>query len=183
MSQLYDIVDENDQVIGQTNGDELHRRGLIHRGINVIFYTKTGNIVLQKRSSSKKTFPNKLDVTVGGHVDSGETYEQSAIREIFEETGLRINPNDLQFLLKFRRINKDQSTNTISDYFCTVYIYNFEKDIKNLQIEKNDATCFIFKPIESLINPSQKEIEDCSPSLIKDDYKKVWEKLLELIKN
>ena len=109
-SALYDVVDENDQVIGQATKERLHKEGLMHRGVNVIFYTKAGMVILQRRSATKNTFPNKLDPTVGGHVDAGETYEQAALKEVAEETGLKLTSQDLHFLIKvFVRYLKKKS--------------------------------------------------------------------------
>ena len=52
-----------------------------------------GNVLLQKRSANKKLWPNLLDVTTGGHVDSGEFGRQALIRETKEELIERINNN------------------------------------------------------------------------------------------
>ena len=47
-----------------------------------------------KRSPSTKN-PNQWNF-FGGHVDSGETAESAAARELFEETKFKINPSQLK---------------------------------------------------------------------------------------
>ena len=59
--------------------------------------TSDHNILMQRRGS-KQTYPNFWDVSVAGHISSGETIHQGAIREIKEEIGLTILHNDLEFI-------------------------------------------------------------------------------------
>ena len=73
MSEILDVVNENDEVIGQAERDEVHSKGLLCRLVYVRFYTTDGKVILQKRSASKKNDPGKLTTTVSGHVASGQT--------------------------------------------------------------------------------------------------------------
>jgi isopentenyldiphosphate isomerase len=66
-----DIVDEDDNIIGQDTRENVHRKGLLHREIHVIIYNDENEILLQKRSMNKDTYPSLLDISVGGHVDLG----------------------------------------------------------------------------------------------------------------
>lgn len=178
LPQLYDVVDDNDQVIGQAPKQRLHKEGFVHRGVNVLFYTKAGQVILQRRAANKNTFPNKLDVTVGGHVDAGETYEQAGLHEIFEETSLRLQASDLNFLTKIRRSNADPSTGTVSNYFSTVYAYNYEEDLSKLQIESGKAAGFVSKPIQEIIKVDFENPGEYSTSIVKPDYHPVWKRLM-----
>jgi len=98
MSEKVQIVDENDQAIGSATREETWAKGLYHQTIHIIITDKAGNILLQKRSSQKKLYPNRWTNAVSGHVDEGETYETSASRELLEEIGISI---PLKYLGKF----------------------------------------------------------------------------------
>jgi 8-oxo-dGTP diphosphatase len=52
-------------------------------------------VLVQQRSVSSKFFPGFLSFP-GGHVDEGEDIASSVIREVFEETGVTINPQSLK---------------------------------------------------------------------------------------
>lgn len=88
MDDIFDIVDEQDRVIGQRPRSQVHREGLIHRAVHVMVFNSSGEIFLQKRSMSKDKHPGVWDSSASGHVDSGEDYDTSAIRETREEIGL-----------------------------------------------------------------------------------------------
>ena len=177
---LYDIVDEGDQVVGQATKEKLHTEGILHRGVNVLFYTKSGMVILQRRAANKSTFPNMLDVTVGGHVDAGETYGQAALKEVTEETGLTLTTADLEFLIKVRQSNKDATTGTVSNYFCVVYAFNYEAGEAELRIESGKAAGFVARTIEEILALTKETAADNSPTLYQESYRPVWRKLLEL---
>ena len=44
-----------------------------------------------QRSYDKKEYPGKYEGSCGGSIKAGETKEEGAIREVFEESGLVIN--------------------------------------------------------------------------------------------
>jgi isopentenyl-diphosphate delta-isomerase type 1 len=88
---IFDIVNERDEVIGQKPRSEVHARGLLHRAIHVLVFNTRGEIFLQKRSLKKDRQPGVWDSSCSGHVDSGENYDQTAVRELREEIGLNLN--------------------------------------------------------------------------------------------
>ncbi|MDP7586167.1 MAG: NUDIX domain-containing protein, partial [Verrucomicrobiota bacterium] len=79
--EIFDVVDANDQVIGQKTRSEVHRLGLRHRAIHLLVFNAEGELFLQKRSTKKDCFPGTWDSSVSGHVDAGETYDACAQRE------------------------------------------------------------------------------------------------------
>jgi len=95
MSELLDVVNERDEVTGQAERDEVHRLGLVCRLVYLCFYTSSGDVILQKRSVTKKNDPGKLTAAASGHVAAGQSYLEAAVRETFEETGIQIQPNQL----------------------------------------------------------------------------------------
>jgi isopentenyl-diphosphate delta-isomerase type 1 len=88
--EIFDIVNEQDEVIGQERRREVHRLGLRHRAIHVLIFNGRGEVFLQKRSLKKDTFPGAWDSSASGHLDTGETYDACAVRELREELGLEL---------------------------------------------------------------------------------------------
>jgi 8-oxo-dGTP pyrophosphatase MutT (NUDIX family) len=94
-----DVVTRYNRPTGQkSNPEEATNQGYWHRGAHVFLITPSGRILVHKRSFSTIQRPGLIDIGVGGFVDSGELPEESAVREVKEETGLVIAPSDLLFM-------------------------------------------------------------------------------------
>ncbi len=83
------IVDENDIEVGSARRMEIHRRAWRHRAVHVLVVNSRGEVLLQRRSLMKDTYPGFWDISVGGHVGLDETYEEAAVRELEEELGVK----------------------------------------------------------------------------------------------
>ena len=88
--EIFDVVNERDEVVGQAPRSEVHRRKLWHRAVHVLVFNARGEIFLQKRSMLKDTAAGLWDSSASGHVDSGENYDACAVRELREEIGLEL---------------------------------------------------------------------------------------------
>ena len=86
--EIFDVVDEADEVTGQATRREVHEKGLLHRAVHVFVVNRHGELLLQKRSRFKDVHPDLWDSSVAGHLDSGESYEAAVIRELGEEMGI-----------------------------------------------------------------------------------------------
>jgi len=86
--EIFDIVDNDDNVTGTATRGEVHARKLIHRAVHVFAFNKRGDLLLQKRSSLKDLCPGLWDSSVSGHLDSGEDYLTASVRELEEEMGI-----------------------------------------------------------------------------------------------
>jgi isopentenyldiphosphate isomerase len=91
VEEIFDVVNERDEVIDRKPRSEVHRLGLLHRAVHVLVYNSQGQIFLQKRSMKKDRQPGVWDSSSSGHVDSGEDYDATAMREVWEEIGLRLS--------------------------------------------------------------------------------------------
>jgi isopentenyldiphosphate isomerase len=87
--EIFDVVNDRDEVIGQAPRGEVHRRGLKHRAVHVLVFNRQGQLYLQKRSMVKDCFPGAWDSSASGHLDAGEGYDACAVRELAEELGWR----------------------------------------------------------------------------------------------
>ena len=89
--EIFDVVNERDEVVGQKPRSEVHRLGLMHRAVHVLVFNAVGQVFLQKRSMSKDRQPGLWDSSASGHLDTGESYDACALREVREEIGLTLN--------------------------------------------------------------------------------------------
>ena len=86
--EIFDVVNECDEIVGQSPRREVHRLGLKHRAVHVLVFNARGKLFLQKRSLKKDCFPGAWDSSASGHLDVGESYDACAVREVREEIGL-----------------------------------------------------------------------------------------------
>ena len=86
--ELVDIVDEQDRVVGQATREEVRARGLRHRAAYILVFNSLGQLFVHRRTATKDVYPSRFDVAVGGVVNAGESYDDSARRELAEELGI-----------------------------------------------------------------------------------------------
>jgi len=93
--EWFDIVTPEGKVVGKAPRTLCHGNpNLLHPVVHVHVFNSKGQLWLQKRAKTKKIQPGKWDTSVGGHVASGERIEQALLREVKEEMGIDIMPNE-----------------------------------------------------------------------------------------
>lgn len=164
--EMLEVVDENDVVIGLKSRKEVHQKGLLHREIHIWFMTPAKEIIFQHRAKDKDTYPDKLDATVGGHVDPGMLYDDTAIKECAEETGINIDPSKLKLVGKFFRKTIDEATGLINNTIRSQYVYLFDGKISDLHVESGKALGFEAWKIDSLHNLNQEDKKKFIPLIL-----------------
>ena len=95
--EYIDIFDENNHPTGIVKEKkQAHEDGDFNRTAHIWIINNKKELLLQKRSSSKKTHPNCWDISGAGHIRAGETVIEGAIRELKEELGVTTKENDLK---------------------------------------------------------------------------------------
>ncbi len=149
MEEFFEVVDENDNVIGIATRSECHGNPrLCHMTAHVIVLNDSGDMLLQKRSATKDIQPGKWDTAVGGHLALGESYSEAAVREMNEELGI---PEDhpLKFLFNMKIRNEIESENVA--VFSTVYNGPFK-------VQKSEIDEVKFWAIAELKNKMNEEL-------------------------
>lgn len=92
--EIFDVVNQNDEVVGAASQKDVYEQQLTHRIAHIMILNDRGDILLQKRGETCSYLPGFWSTSVGGHVRSGEMYEEGARREAQEELGITVD--DLQ---------------------------------------------------------------------------------------
>lgn len=175
------IVDENGNIIGEETRKYIHNQGLLHREIHVWFYTPKGEIIFQHRGKDKDTFPDLLDATVGGHVEIGSNYQNTALQELQEETGIKARRNNLIFVQMVRSKTFDTATSKINNVVRAIYTYRYEGKVVDLKVEKGKAIGFESWPLEKIFNISDEDKKRFIPSIFEKDNLEIFSKIKKLI--
>ena len=174
---LLEIVDDGDAVIGVRSREEIHTLGLRHREVHVWLVTPGNNIIFQRRSPTKDTFPGQLDASVGGHVEVGQSYEQAAVMEVEEEAGLIITPSQLQPLVKLKTQAVDDRLNKRNLTFRQTYWLPYHGRLEDLRVEAGDGDGFVSLPAAKVFALTPENAAECIAGLFHEDYQPCWRAL------
>lgn len=126
-TELFDVVNLQDEVIGVTDKVKAHASGKLHRVAAVYVFDELGRLYVQVHKKSGGLY----DHSVGGHISKGETYSEGASREAQEELGIT---QPLDELAIFYSDEGPQSQHMFGLYTCVAdsswkFIPNDEVDV------------------------------------------------------
>lgn len=179
--EMLEVVDESDRVIGLETREKIHREGLLHREIHVWFLTLNAEIIFQHRVKDKDTYPDKLDATVSGHVEPNMSYEETAVKECKEETGVDIDLSNLVLIRKMRKKSLDDSTGLINNTIRSQYGYLYVGSIADLQIEDGKAVGFEAWKIDELSHLSETDKGKFIPLILSEDMLGIFSEARKLL--
>jgi isopentenyldiphosphate isomerase len=147
MDEWVDILDEHGKRTGGSClKSEAHLKGLFHPTVHVWLYTKDGRILIQQRGKHKETHPSLWDVSVAGHVASGENVKTAAIREVEEEVGLAISERDLEPIRTFKAIHKISEDFTDAE-FHHVFLCELKEPLNHLTKQDSEVDALDLVPL------------------------------------
>ncbi len=123
------IVDRDNTETGCAPRHEMRARGLVHRACYILVFNSTGELFIQKRTMNKDVYPGYYDVAAGGVVLDGESYDESARRELEEELGIKDTEISAHFTF-FHEEDKNQVWGRV--YSC---IYDGELTLQAEEVE------------------------------------------------
>ena len=144
-TEYFDVCDENGVPTGAVvERGEAHRKGVRHRTAHVwIVREKEGRteVLLQKRSRNKDSFPGLYDTSSAGHVPAGEEPLPSALRELREELGIRAAPEQLRRIGHIENVYRMEfhGQEFRDNEYCTVYVYEGEADASALRLQPEEV--------------------------------------------
>lgn len=137
--EYLDVLNENGEFLGKKRSRrDCHNLGLWHRVTYGFLFNEYGDVLLQKRSTNKKSWPDLWDVSVSGHISAGEYGKNALKREIEEEIGLIVNINQLEYFASSK--SHQVVGKKINNHFNDCYIINVDIDIDDLTPLKEEIS-------------------------------------------
>lgn len=132
--EIVQIVDRGNMAVEALPRRIMREQGLIHRASYVLVFNEQKELFLQKRTATKDLYPSCWDVAAGGVVLAGESYEESAQRELAEELGV----DGVSFTPLFDQYFEEDDNRVWGRIFSCVHNGPFE-----LQEEEVASGCFM----------------------------------------
>ena len=130
--ELLDIADEYGNLTGEVmDRKKVHDLNLLHWEVAVFIINDKKQVLLQKRAATKRFNPNKWGLCAG-HVDSGESIDDTALREVEEEIGLKLSLNDLHILEKMEVKKRESNSQLTRIYYVVCNKENFKVQTEEL---------------------------------------------------
>lgn len=159
---------KNEPYNGYVNRELLPIKNKYFNIVNVWIIDINKNILIQQRSQNKKLFPNKFECVAGATIKD-ESIQESVIREVDEELGIKISSNQLIFINKLI-YNKPC-------YFANTYflLLNYPINIEKIDFNKNEV-----QSIKLIDYPKLKQM--IKQKMFSDDINKRFKKLKKYFK-
>ncbi len=122
--EIVDILNENNEVIGNIPKQEADRLGLLHRTVIAEVIGSDGKWTLIKQASDRQD-PGQFVSPIGGHVRSGENELEAIRREANEEYGL---PLDIECELVGKKIYYREVCGRKENHYFIIYKINTDKE-------------------------------------------------------
>lgn len=131
MEEIFDIYTREGEYLGTKPKSFCHSEnpGVYHKPVWIWIINDNKEVLVQKRAACKKKNPNKWDMPSAGHVVAGETIIEGAIRETYEELGVKTTASDYKFMFEYI---KDSS-------FELAQVYLMKKNIEEFKLQETEV--------------------------------------------
>ena len=166
--EILDVVDENGVPTGKTaERCTAHQKGIRHRTSHVwIVRKKQGRlqVLLQKRSDDKDSYPGCYDISSAGHIPAGVDFIPSALRELREELGVEVSAGELipcgQRHFEFQQYFHGREF--IDNQVSNVYALILDRDESGFRLQKEEVSEVKWFDLgECLDKVRRDEIQNC----------------------
>ncbi len=144
--ERFDELREDGSRTGKTvTRREAHRRGILHGAVHTCIIRRGEGgteILMQKRSDTKDSFPSQYDLSSAGHVEAGCDFAETACRELLEELGLSVEADALRELLRYRLESIDTFHGALfhNEELCRVYVLERDVDPSVLTLQTEEVS-------------------------------------------
>lgn len=140
MAEYWDLYDGAGQPTGKKHlrGTEVPE-GMFHKVVHIWIQNSKGELLMQKRSDKVDNCPGEW-ATTGGSVQAGEAPLTTAVRELSEELGIAVTPEELNYCLMVRRKNA----------LCYVYVLRKDISTEDLTLQESEVAAAEWMSVEKI---------------------------------
>ncbi len=158
--ELFDILNVDGSKTGiQKERKLVHEDGDIHASVHIWAYridkrSKEIEVLLQKRSKEKDSFPGRFDAASTGHVDAGEDFEDAAVREVFEEIGISIDKKHLHYIGE-QKFNNDEyfhGKHFVNNEINRIYLIDESIALNDIHFDESEVSGVEWQNINEMLD-------------------------------
>lgn len=153
-NEIFDIVNEKNEVIGREKRKIVHEKGLWHRAVHIFIFNSKGELLLQKKSKNSDLSAEKWTSSCSGHLGTDKNYLNSAKRELKEELGIETG-------LKEIAETKEDIPNDRT--FFRLYEGKYDGEFR---IQKEELSEIAFYPFAAVLKMVKENPENFSPNFM-----------------
>ena len=165
--ELLELCQEDGSLTGVVRERSMvHENGDLHRTSH-IWILRPGKaegfqILMQKRSSCKDSYPGCYDISAAGHIPAGGGYLDSAVRELEEELGIQAQPEDLKeaFLHLGYAESEFYGKPFKNAEVSMVYVYDLPVECSRLKLQQEEVESVGWMDYETVLSEVRRETAD-----------------------
>jgi len=171
--ELLDVVDAQGNPLNLVKPRHLvHRDGDWHKTVHIWIKNYKGELLLQKRSSEKESFPDFWDISSAGHIQAGQTSVFAAIQEVREELGIVLEKKELNYLFTIRACFKKTGGDFIDNEISDVYVVTKNVFLSDLHLQKEEISEARWMSVDDLKKALLSEAQNFVPH--NEEYEKLF---------
>lgn len=177
--EMLDLRRKDGSLTGEVKERSLvHRDGDLHGTVHIwlVRYQaerKSADVLLQRRSLEKDSFPGSYDISSAGHITAGFDFLESAQRELKEELGIEASPEELHD--SFIHIGYKEAEfygKPFKNYeYSHVYLYECELKPEEMHLQKEEVDSVRWMDYRECLDHIRKN--DMDHCILLDEFEEV----------
>jgi isopentenyldiphosphate isomerase len=180
MPEYLEIFDEHNQSLQTTKLRRLvHEDGNWHRTAQVYVLNTANELLCNLRSPLKDVFPMLWDVSIGGHLEPGESYAACAKRELAEELGIRVEPAEVQFVTHIKIDGRDEITRLTDREHAGIFVYKTTIPVQQFNYQQEEIVELRYFPLTEI----KQNLQSSAPEIAFIPLQKQFLDTISLVEN
>lgn len=177
--EMIDLRDRDGKRTGEVKERTLvHRDGDLHGTAHVwlVRYRAdrgSADVLLQKRSADKDSFPGYYDISSAGHIPAGQDFSESAVRELKEELGIPASLEELHFLFSHIGYHEQKFYGKLfkNHEYSYIYLYEYGPDAPEMKLQASEVESVLWMDYrECLDGIRNNTLKNC---IFQDEYEEL----------